>query len=268
VPTQSRIILQSLEVWVIAKCSKFHFFYEAIMAKDTLQNTLQALLQSGTTSNPALNGLIGDYTKYHVVLVVVGGLFLVSLILLSLFFWRQFQKGTGTNTRRWTFEKKTHFYLGVSSVFLSLFMALVFAANISTVLEARKEFSVAVGTLERPQVGTPKDKRYQSFESWLQSGSSQMPTLIQSKINHRLAWQQPKAIICSVLLVVFLVLSTRVWQSLIRKSRVTESKWKFKDRALFVSGVVGVISCSLLMLMVIGNTQASIAPIFLTLSLG
>jgi hypothetical protein len=244
------------------------FSYEAIMTKDTLQNTLQTLIQSGTTSNPALNGLISDYTNYHVVLMVVGGIFLFSLSFLSLFLWRQFQKVPRTNTRQWTFEKKTYLYLGVSSIFLSLFMALVFSANISTVLEARKEFSIAVGTLELPQLGTPKDKRYRSFESWLQSGSSQIPTLIQGKINHRLAWQQPKAIICSVLLVVFVVLSTRVWQTLIRKSRVTESKWKFKDRALFVSGVVGVVSCSLLMLMVIGNTQAAIAPIFLTLSLG
>jgi hypothetical protein len=238
------------------------------MTNGTLQQTVQTLIQSGTNSNPVLGKLISDYTNYHVVLVVVGGIFLFSLILLNLFLWERFQKSPRTNTRQWTFEKKTYFYLGASSVFLSLFIALVFAANLSTVLEARKQFLVAVARLESPQAGTPKHERYQSFNAWLQSGNAQVPSPIQIKINKRLAWQQPKAITCSVLLVLFALLSARVWQTLIRTLRLASSGWHLKERALLLSGVLSVVSCSVLMLMVIGNTQASFAPIFLTLTFG
>jgi hypothetical protein len=88
---------------------------EAIVVDDTLQETLRKLLESGTESNPALNALIGDYTTYHVVLVVVGGLFLLGLIVLATFFWTRFRRAPRTDTRRWTFEKKTYFAFGVLS---------------------------------------------------------------------------------------------------------------------------------------------------------
>ena len=94
-----------------------------------------------------------------------------------------------------------------------------------------------------------------------------MPSLIQSKIDDRLAWQRPKAIICSVLLMVFVVLSDRIWRTLIRKSRV-QAKWKPKERTLLMAGIVTVTACFPLMLMVMGNTQGSIVPIALTLFFG
>ncbi len=239
------------------------------MTNDTLQNTLQTLLQSGTTTNPALNKLISDYTEYHVVLVAVGGLFLLGLILLNLFLWMRFKSIARADSRKWTFEKKTYFYFGASSVLLSLFMALIFVANVSTALNARQEFSVAVNMLEPAKTGTQKDQRYQLFRTWLQSGISDTPSLIQSKINNRLGWQLPKAIICSVLLMILVMLSARVWRILIRGLRGRKTEWNLKQRAFLLSGVgTTVVICFLPMLMVIGNTQASFAPIFLTLTFG
>lgn len=238
------------------------------MTNDTLQQTVQTLIQSGTTSNPVLNKLISDYSNYHLVLVIVGGLFLFGLVWLNLFLWGRFTKASKANTRKWTFEKKTYFHLGVFSILVSLLMAFTVIVNASTVLEARGEFSVAIATLKPSQVSIKRQERYQSFNTWLQSGHLEIPDLIQSKIDNRLAWQRPKAIICSILLVMFMILNARVWQTLIRRSHLRDAKWSLKERALFVSGLATSLSCPLLMLMVVANAEASFAPIVFTLAFG
>jgi cytochrome bd-type quinol oxidase subunit 2 len=233
-----------------------------------LQNILRTLVRSGTESNTALNVLIDDYTKYHVVLVVVGGLFLLGLVLLSVFFWRRFRKAPRTDSRRWTFEKKTYFAFGALTVVVGLFMALIVAANLSNVLNPTQGFSGAIGLLGSPRAGTQADELHQAVDAWLQSGSSDVPALVQGRIDDRLSWQRPKAVICSVLLIVFVLLSAGIWRALIRNSRVREGRWKFKEAALLLLGVLAVMGCLLLMLMVMGNTQGSIAPISLTLFYG
>jgi hypothetical protein len=235
---------------------------------DTLKTTLRDVLRSGTDSNPALNVLIDDYTKYHVVLVVVGGLFLLGLALLSIFFWSRFTRAPRHDTRKWTFEKKTYFSFGILSVLVALFMALVVAGNVSNVLNPRNGFEGAIGMLSASKAGTRAAELHQPFTTWLTSGSEQVPSAVQGAIDDRLSWQRPKAIICSVLLVLFLVLSVWIWRRLIRTSRVPGTGWGLKRAALLMLGVVTVAVCLLLMLMVIGNTQGSIAPISLTLFYG
>ncbi len=232
---------------------------------DTLQDTLQTLIQSGTKSNPALNSLVSDYTRYHVVLVVVGGLFTLGLILLSLFFWKGFRKAPTVDARKWTFEKKTFFYFGSFSTLVGSLMALIVAANVSNVLNPWQGFSESIGLLGTPRAGTQTDRLYQSFNGWLQSGSPRMPSFVQRKIDDRLAWQRPKAIISGLFLVAFVLMSAQIWRSLIRKSAVREGEWNLKERALLLSGVVAVVICLLPMVMVLGNAQGSIAPISLTL---
>ena len=234
---------------------------------DSLQATLNKLIQADSTSNPALNRLIAANTEYHFVLVVVGGLFLLALMLLSGFFWRRFTRTSKGDSGQWTFEKRTYFSFGLFSVVVGLLMALIVVANVNNVLNPRQEFSGAIGMLGTPQAGSQTDKRQQAFKTWLQSGSPQMPSLIQDKIDDRLTWQRPKAIISSVLLIVFVMLSVRIWRTMIRKSRLREA-WRLKERALLMAGFVTVVACLPLMLMVMGNTQGSIAPISLTLFFG
>lgn len=158
------------------------------MNSDSLQTTLNNLLQSGTQSNPALNSLLSDYIKYHVVLLIVGGLFTLILVTLSILFWARYKRAPKTDTSKWTFEKKTYFSFGLLTTIVGLFMALIVAANTSNVLNPRQGFSGAVGMLGTSQTGTHKAELYQSFNTWLQSGSTHAPALIQSKINDRLAW--------------------------------------------------------------------------------
>jgi cytochrome bd-type quinol oxidase subunit 2 len=240
----------------------------AINVNDSLQTTLYKLIQSGTTSNPALNRLISANTEYHFVLVLVGGFFLLALMMLSLFFWRRFKRTPKANNRQWSFEKKTYFSFGLFSVALGLGIALIIAANVNNVLHPRQEFSGAIGMLGTPQAGSETEKLQQVFNTWLQSGRTQMPSLIQSKIDDRLSWQRPKAIICGVLLIVVVLLSVHTWCTLIRKSRAHEAKWRLTEKALLTSGVVTALACLPLMLMVMGNSQGSIAPLSLTLFFG
>ncbi len=232
---------------------------------ENLQTTLTNLLQSDTNSNSALNSLISDYAKYHVVLVVVGGLFLVGLTLLSIFFWKRFKKIPRPESRKWPFEKKTYLVFGLLTIVLSLFMLLIVAANASSALNPKQGFTGSISMLGNPKPGTQTYELQQSVNSWLQSSNATIPTALQNKVDERLAWQRPKAIICTVLLAIFLALSAYIWRSLIRESRVRESKWKLKDIVLFILGISVIITCLLLMLMVIGNIQGSFAPISLTL---
>lgn len=234
----------------------------------SLQGLLRSLLESGSESNPALNALISDYARYHLVLVLVGGMFLVALILLSALLWRRFRRAPRTVARRWTFEKRVYFVFGLLSVLVGLAMTLIVAANVSTAVHPREGFAGSISLLGAPQPGTPSADVQASVYAWLESGSPDMPAALQAQVDERLSWQRPKAIVCSVLLVVFVLLSVLIWRGLIRRSRAPGTGWDLTAVGLFVLGVITVLASLLLMLMVMGNTQGSLAPISLTLFLG
>jgi hypothetical protein len=231
---------------------------------DSLNDVLRALLQSDAPDNPALDRLIDDYALYHAVLLVVGGLFLLGLVALTSWSWKRFVTSPRTADGRWSFERKTFAGFGVGGGFLSLLMTVTVAANLSTALNPRPGFDGVVDLLPARQAGSPAAELQQSFASWLTSGSSQLPPAIQTAVNDRLAWQLPKAVICSVLLVLFVGLCVRQWRGLIRASHDGRSR-TMRRRVQIVAGVGSAVFCVLLMLMVIGNTQASIAPLALTM---
>jgi hypothetical protein len=247
---------------------KYWFKNKFIMNNGSLTNVLKNLLLSGTTSNPALNRLLSDYTTYHVVLLIVGGLFTLILLTLSILFWAQYQRASKTNTRNWTFETKTYFSFSLLTTLAGLLMVLIVVANATNVLSPRQGFSGLIDEFGTSPVGTHRAELHQSFNTWLKSGDTNVPSLIQSKINDRLEWQRPKAIICTVLLAIFVRVSIHIWGRLIRKSKVRETQWKPQDKALLFSGCCAVAGCLLLMLMVLGNTQGTFAPMSLTLFFG
>lgn len=233
-----------------------------------LHDTLEELLRSGSVSNPALNALLDGYTKFHVAFIAVAGCFLLAFAVLAAFSWRRFRRARASTTRRWSFERVTYLFFAASSVIFALVMALLVAANASNVADPRHGFSGGLGMLGTPQPGTRAAELHQSFATWLQSGQTDTPTLVTARIDERLAWQRPKAIICSVLLVVLLVLCAQIWRTLIRRSRVRQKGWTPKDVALVAAGLLGGPVCLVLMLMVIGNAQASLAPLSMTLFYG
>jgi len=176
------------------------------MTTDALRITLTTLLQSGTQANPALNELLSDYVRYHLTLVIVGGLFTLAFTAMSVFCWIGYKKAPKTRDQKWSFEKKTHFHFGLLATVTAMLMALIVVANVSNAIDYRKGFAGTLSTVSAP-VGTPKAELHQSFNTWLQSGDARMPITVQDKINERLAWQLPKAIISTILLAIFVVVS-------------------------------------------------------------
>jgi len=235
---------------------------------ETLQVALRKLMDSGDESNAAFNVLIEDYTKYHLVLAVVGGIFLIVLIILAVFSWKNFKSALTVNGRRWTFEKKTYLAFGTLAVLAAMFMALIVAANVSTVAEPRDGFAGSIALLSTKNSSSSTQDFHQSVSAWLQSDSPETPKIVQARIDERIAWQRPKAIVSGVLLVAFAALGFLIWSRLIARSRAPDTRWTVSRIALFSIGVVTVPVSLVLMLMVMGNTQGALAPISLTLFLG
>ncbi|MFC6236413.1 hypothetical protein [Longivirga aurantiaca] len=236
-------------------------------AGDNLRTSLSRLLTSGTDTNPALNALLADYTSYHRVLAIVGGAFLLALTTLSVMLWGRFRRSR-TPGRGWSFERRTYFGLGLVAFGAALFLGLVVAANVSTVLDPRHGFGGAMGLLGTPRAGTSAAQLQDAFATWLQSGAPSVPPEVTRAIDERLAWQRPKAIITSTLLLGFVAVSAVTWRSLIRRSHGRTGRRSLRGWGLLGAGVLSVAVGLVLMLMVLGNTQGSLAPLSLTLFFG
>ncbi|MFC4778806.1 hypothetical protein ACFO9Q_18580 [Paenibacillus sp. GCM10023252] len=104
------------------------------------------------------------------------------------------------------------------------------------------------------------DQRH-SFSEWVKSGSENIPPDIREGIHGRFEFHSTKAIVCGVLLLLFVMLSKRIWTALIKKSRVAPIKWTFKERAYLVCGVATVALSLLMMIIVAANMQGAIAPL-------
>lgn len=230
-----------------------------------LQDTLSSLTQAGSRANPAYSTLLDDYTTYHAVLVVEGGLFTLLLSGLSISCWRRFKRTRKAGGRAWTFERKTYVSFGMVSTGSALCMLLIVAANLSNVVDPQAGFAQSLADLGMPQAGTQKAALHQAVNSWAQVGSNPMPSLLQNGVHDRLVWQWPKAIVCSILLVVFAIFTAGIWQSLIRDSRAREARWSRQEKVRITLGVLAVPLTLVLMIMALANTQASFAPITLTL---
>jgi hypothetical protein len=226
------------------------------MPINALRSTLVTLMASGADDNPALNALLSGYVWFHLVEAIVGGLFLVALALFAGFCWRRFRRSSGTGG---SFERRTYLWFGLLGTTVSLFLAVVVVANVSSVLNPRPGFSGSFGLIGSPPTGSPAAELQESFTGWLRSGSSQMPAPVTRAIADRVAWQGPKAVICAVLLAALVRLSVVVWRTLIRRSG---------GGVLLLAGVAAVPACLLLMLMVMGNVQGSLVPITSTMLFG
>jgi len=200
-------------------------------------------------TSPAYDRLLASDRHYHVVFLVVGGLFMLLLLLFSAFSWMRWKRA-----RRRTFERRAFFSFGAVSLIFGLFMIVAFWANVTSVVNPRRTIA---GTTFAP-IG----------EAWLQSGSAQLSPPLQQAIDERLAWQRPKAVICTVLLMAFVTLAVLLWRRLLRQAATGEPSRKLGRRPLLCAAVLSAAACLLLMLMVIGNTESAIEPLFPTVQSG
>ena len=227
---------------------------------NTLHATLNYMIQSGSWSNPAMNTLLTDYVKYHLVFVIAGGCLVLILVLLSVFFWTQCKRMPKATEYKWVFEKKIYFFFGLLSAIVGLSFALIVAANATNAVNPMSGFSLLANsstTSDTSVVG-------HALNEWIRSGNDNIPPIVTQKVQERVAWQRPKAIVCGVLLGVFAALSRFLWGELLQKTRGNESKWKRKEKTLFVGGITAVVLSLLMMVMVVANMQGAIAPITIT----
>ena len=201
------------------------------------------------STSPAYDRLLTADRNFHVVFLVVGGLFTLLLLLFSVFSWVRFNRAC-----RRAFERRSYFSFGAVSLALGLLMAVVFWANVTSVVNPGQTLSGT--TFSR--VG----------ETWLQSGSAEISPLLHQAIDERLAWQRSKAVICGVLLVAVVTLTVFLWRTLIRRSTTGEPSRKLGRRLMLGAGVLSAVACLPLMLMVIGNAEGAIAPLFLAVLYG
>ncbi len=233
-----------------------------------LQTTLDQLVGQGSGTNPAFDVVLRDYAWFHMVLALLAAAFLFVAAAIAVMAWRGFRRAKGSDRQGRTFRRLTHLAALVVSGGLALVLGLLVAANVTTALEPREGFKGSIGMIGTPAAGTRAGELHQAFDDWLRSGDPHMPRTVQHAVDDRLAWQRPKAVICTVLLIVVAALAVRIWRSLLRRTSEPGHRWRAGDLARLGAGLGSVLAAVLLMLMVMGNTQASLAPVAMTLFFG
>lgn len=234
---------------------------------EDLRTVLDDLLASGTTTNPALNDLVDSYARYHAAFVVVGGLFLLGFALLAALSWRRLRSTPEHGSRPRRFERATYFAFFSASAVMSLLMAVLVVANLGNAVSTSGGLAGSVSSIGTPPVGSRSAKLHEALAAWLRSGQAARPAVIDVRIEDRLAWQRPKAIICTLLLILVVVLAATIWRKLIHRSR-HDAVWTRRGGALLALGLLLGPVTLVLMAMVIGNTQAALAPLSMTLLFG
>jgi hypothetical protein len=227
---------------------------------DPLHATLNHMIQSGSWSNPAMHTLLTDYAKFHLVLVIAGGCTVIVLGLLSIIFWMRWKRTPNGDKHQWTFAKKVYFSFGLLSTAVSLLLALIVAANATNAFDPVPGFSLLANsttTSDSSQLG-------HALNAWITSGNSTVPPLIQQKVQDRLAWQRPKAIVSGILLILFVVLSFFLWNALLQKTKGKASKWQMKEATYFICGIATLTFSFFLLVLVLANMQGAIAPLTIT----
>jgi hypothetical protein len=199
--------------------------------------------------------LLEDYTRYHVVFVLLGGLVTTALSAMTIVLWTRYRRVRAAPDR-W-FEKKLYFRLAILNSFFFAFMALAFAANVSTTLRPQPGLDALIAAPQQSG-GQPG-----VVDGWLRAGTPKVPPSIQEAVDQRLNWQAPKAAISAVLFVGVAFVSVRIWGVLIRRSTAATSKTT-RHSGLLVSGIATTMASFVLIVMAVANTQASLAPITIT----
>ena len=99
-----------------------------------------------------------------------------------------------------TLERKVWRFLALGSTALVLPFLVVCVANVTTAMDPRHGFSLLVDSMVTPRAGTGSSNVYRAADAWLQSSTplaSRPP--FEHRIDDRLAWQRPKAIVCGIL---------------------------------------------------------------------
>lgn len=235
---------------------------------ESLRATLERLAQPGAEPNAAFDRLLADYARFHLVLAVLAVGILVAAAAFAVSAWRHARSAPASAGRRWTFERTTWSLAFLSAVGVVLIAGVLAAANLSTASDPSPGFRSSIPMIADRAPETDAGQEQQAFERWLQSGERAMPADVRSAVDERLSWQRPKAIVCAVLLGLVLFASARLWRSIVHRSRRPDHRWRVGELGRLAAALGALAVAFLLVLMVLGNTQASLAPVSMTLFFG
>lgn len=210
-----------------------------------------------TPGSAAYDRLLADYVDYHLALVVVGGTFTLALLVLAGFSWARF---AGSKCLP---ERRVHLFVAAPTSAVGLLLGLVVTANLSNVLNPGPGLAGAIGTPDQVRQAASGELT-KSLGAWLRSGSADVPPAIQERVAARLAWQEPKAVFSALLLAGVTLAGVLVWRRVVARARSRGTV----GLGLALAGSLTAAGGLVLMLMVIGNVQASYAPITMTLQYG
>ena len=226
-----------------------------------LQQTLSRLVESRSRSNPAFNELFSDYRDYHVVLLGFGGLVELVVVSFCVFAWIKAGRAPRTEKGRRSFEGRAYLAFALSTTVIGLAFALGLAVNVTTVLNPWPGFTSIVTSLVSPQPGGQTAELFDATNAWIQSGSADKPAAIHAAVEQRLSWQRPRAIVCTILMVIFALISVRLWRHLIQRSRHRTTQRRFRERVLAFIGTVTVVVTLLFTVLAVSNMRGAIAPV-------
>lgn len=232
---------------------------------DGLRSTLERLSGPGAEPNAAFDVLLADYARFHLVLAVLALVAGAAVGTFAVFAWRRAAARDLCGRRRLDFPRVVDAVSALGASVFGLLMGLVAVANLSNARDPRTGLRGSIGAIRTAAPGTRAAEVQRAFDAWLRSGDATVPPAVQDAVDDRLAWQLPKAIICSILLALVVVGTWRVWRSLLARTRAPGHRWSAADLGRFGLGLVLVGAGFLLTLMVMGNTQASMAPLAMTL---
>ncbi len=202
-------------------------------------------------SNPAVEAILADYQRYHLVLVIVSSLLLLGVATLIVLCWRRLRAARRSAAGASRRQNWTLLAFIVGGILVALFLGLIDLANFSTVLDPAHGFAGV-------------KMHSEGYSNWVASGSASIPAEVQRLVDARLSWQRPKAIIVTVLLITAVAASAWIWRKWITRAYAS----RLANAGLFASGLTFAAVSLLLMLMVMGNTQAAFAPIAMSLAFG
>jgi hypothetical protein len=223
-------------------------------ADEALQKTIRQH-EEGWQSNHAMKTLIDDYTKEHLVVAVVGGVFVVGFAVLSVLLWKRYRKTPRDAGLKFKLEQKMYFRSLLLSSIVALSLGLLVFVNVATALDPAPGFFMA------NTATTPNSQAVDTaLNDWITSGNTAMPAVLEKHINKRVGWQRPKAIISGILFALFAVLSVRISKALVRSSDASKSRWSARRVGLLAGKLTAVPLSLLTMVMFIANTAGATAP--------
>lgn len=233
-----------------------------------LRATLERLARPGAEPNAAFDRLVADYAAFHLVLSVLALVLAVAAGVGVVAAWRCRRSATAATGRRWTFERATWSMAILAGVGVCLAALLLVAANLSNALDPVPGLRGSIPLVADHAPGSDRERTDVAFDRWLRSGERRLSPEVRSAVDRRLAWQRPKAIVCTLLLIVVLLAGRWLWRSVLARARRPDHRWGMASLARLAGALAAIVIGSLLVLMVMGNVQASSAPVSMTLFFG